>query len=225
MKSKVGFIEALALSLAFILSNSLIAQNSLTDYSGAYETEWGKMVITQSGSSVTGTYEHDNGRLEGTVSGNVITGNWYEEPTSQPPTDAGTFRFEFNSDGSVFDGSWKYGYADAEWSGYWIGRKIPGGSVQIGGEYETEWGSLSLVQNGNSVTGKYSYDEGRLEGTLTGMTLSGKWFETPSFEPPDDAGLFEFVFSDDLKSFTGMWKYGFEPGPLTAGSWSGRKKE
>lgn len=222
MKTITGCLTVAAI-LLFVMN--LNANGQDVNYSGTYETEWGRMVLQQNGSSVTGSYEHDNGRLEGTVSGNVITGNWYEEPTSQPPTDAGTYRFDFNSDGSEFQGSWKYGYADSEWSGQWIGKKIMPAAIMIGGVYETDWGTLVLTQDANTVTGNYTHDDGKIEGVLKGLTLTGKWSESPSYQPSDDAGLFEFIFTSDLKSFTGSWKYGLDEGPLTSGVWNGQKKE
>lgn len=225
MKKLINVVRVLGiLSISLALSANANSQTPDKDYSGTYTTEWGKMTLAVSGSTITGSYEHDNGRIEGSVSGNVAVGKWYEESTSQPPTDAGNFRFEFSADGSTFQGFWKYGFDEGAWSGEWVGTKVPASSANISGVYETEWGEMILSQTGNSVTGKYSYDEGRLEGILTGNMFSGKWFETPSFEPPDDAGLFEFMFNPDFKSFTGSWKYGFEDGPMNAGSWSGTRK-
>jgi hypothetical protein len=225
MKNLINVVRVLGvITFSILLTSSSYSQKQETDYAGTYNTEWGKMILIVTGNSIAGNYEHDNGRIEGTFSGNVAEGKWFEESTNQPPTDAGIFRFEFSEDGSTFQGFWKYGFESGAWSGDWIGTKVPVTSVNISGIYETEWGELTLSQTENKVTGKYSYDEGRLEGTLTANVLAGKWFETPSFEPPDDAGLFEFVFTADFRSFTGSWKYGFEDGPLNSGSWSGARK-
>ena len=74
---------------------------------------------------------------------------------------------------------------------------------------------MSFSQSGSSVTANYTWDEGRVEGSLSGLVFSGKWLEAPSYAEPDDAGDIEFSFSADCRSFTGRWRYG------SSGSWSG----
>ncbi len=225
MKSKInlGLCSLIVLILIVSIPSFSFSQKTTNNISGHFQTEWGKMVLVQSGNTVTGTYEHDNGRLEGKIDNNVITGNWYEEPTSQPPTDAGIFRFEFADDGNSLTGFWKYDYSDGAWDGQWTGTRIPDAYIQIAGTFESEWGTLILSQNGNIVKGTYSYDEGSLEGTLEGLILKGKWFEKPTMTPPNDAGIFEFTFSEDASTFTGKWKYGFEAGENFDGNWSGTR--
>jgi hypothetical protein len=84
------------------------------------------------------------------------------------------------------------------------------------GKWESaEWGTMELTQTGNSVTGIYTWDEGRIDGTVNGNVLSGTWSEAPSYTPPDDAGDFEFSLSSDGNSFTGKWRYG------SSGDWEG----
>ena len=84
------------------------------------------------------------------------------------------------------------------------------------GKWESaEWGTMDLTQTGNSVTGIYSWDEGRIDGTVDGNVLRGIWSEAPSYTPPDDAGDFEFTLSSDGNSFTGNWRYG------SSGEWEG----
>lgn len=70
------------------------------------------------------------------------------------------------------------------------------------------WDPLYLAQNGNTVSGNYDYDKGRLSGTLDGNTLTGEWSEWPSYAPPDDAGHFVFTVSGDCNSFDGLYNYG-----------------
>ena len=84
-----------------------------------------------------------------------------------------------------------------------------------------EWGEMSLVQNGNKVTGQYEWQGGKITGTVSGNMLKGTWSESPSYEPPNDAGDFEFTISADGKSFTGRWRYGSSGD--WKGSWSGSK--
>jgi hypothetical protein len=84
------------------------------------------------------------------------------------------------------------------------------------GKWESkEWGTMELTQTGGSVTGTYTWDEGRIDGTVNGNVLRGIWSESPSYAPPDDAGDFEFILSPDGNSFTGKWRYG------SSGDWEG----
>jgi hypothetical protein len=84
------------------------------------------------------------------------------------------------------------------------------------GKWESaQWGTMELTQTGNSVTGIYSWDEGRIDGTVSGNVLRGTWSEAPSYAPLDDAGDFEFALSSDGNSFTGKWRYG------SSGDWEG----
>ena len=88
----------------------------------------------------------------------------------------------------------------SEWTGTWD---------------SSQWGEMKLTQNGSSVTGTYTWDEGKIEGTVSGSTLRGTWSESPSYAPPDNAGDFEFTLSSDGNSFSGKWRYGSD------GDWDG----
>jgi hypothetical protein len=79
-----------------------------TTWTGAWNTNWGRMELTQSDGSVTGTYEHDQGTIQGTVQGNKLIGTWSEYPSYAPPDDAGDFEFIMSPDGNSFLGRWRY---------------------------------------------------------------------------------------------------------------------
>jgi uncharacterized Zn-binding protein involved in type VI secretion len=66
---------------------------------------------------------------------------------------------------------------------------------------------MYLFQSGSGVTGNYTWDKGKLEGSLSGLTFTGRWLEAPSYSEPRDAGDVEFIFSDDCTSFKGKWRY------------------
>ncbi|MDX9872462.1 MAG: S-layer homology domain-containing protein [Clostridia bacterium] len=89
------------------------------------------------------------------------------------------------------------------------------GTYSWAGEWKTNWGDMVLTQNGANVSGTYTYDQGKISGTISGNTLTGTWSEAPSYAPPNDAGEVEFVMSADGQSFTGKWRYGSE------GDWGG----
>ena len=92
-------------------------------WAGTWETTYGTMVLTQTGSNVSGTYEHSNGIITGTVSGSVLYGTWSEAPTYSPPNDAGDVQLTISPTGTTFTGSWRYG-SSGGWSGSWTGTTI-----------------------------------------------------------------------------------------------------
>lgn len=93
-------------------------------------------------------------------------------------------------------------YNPANDNGAWVGK------------WNTDWGTMTLNQTGNDVTGNYEYDSGKISGTVSGNILKGTWSEYPTYNPPRDAGDIEFTLDGD--SFTGKWRYG------SSGDWSGQ---
>ena len=90
------------------------------------------------------------------------------------------------------------------------------------GQWKTNWGDMTLTQTGAKVTGTYTHDSGKIEGTVSGNTLTGTWSEDPSYAPPGDAGEVEFIMSADGKSFSGKWRYGSEG---DWGNWEGGTRD
>lgn len=84
-----------------------------TAWNGTWDSDFGTLKLTTSGSSVSGTYNYLGGNVTGTVSGNTLAGTWSQQPSFQPPNDAGDLQFTFNSDGS-FSGQWRYG-SSGDW--------------------------------------------------------------------------------------------------------------
>jgi hypothetical protein len=99
---------------------------------------------------------------------------------------------------------------------------LTGNIPDIRGVWDTNFGRLTITQDGYKIRGKYTHDDGQIEGVLIGRTLKGKWSEAPSYLPPHDAGEFEFTFAEDFKSFTGKWRYGYETQAWN-GEWFGSK--
>jgi hypothetical protein len=87
----------------------------LSTWTGVWDTDWGRMELTQSDGSVTGTYEYDQGQIQGTVQGNKLVGTWSEYPSYAPPDDAGDFEFVLSPDGNSFLGRWRYD-SEGDWS-------------------------------------------------------------------------------------------------------------
>jgi len=170
------------------------------NFSGTYNTDFREMTITQNGNKVTGTYKYQNGRLEGTLNGHTLTGFWYQD------NGKGKLVFEFNSDFSGFTGKW--GYNDAAPTSKWNGTLIGGGQAittsnteKVNGIFNTDFKEMTLSQSGNKVTGTYKYQNGRVEGTLNGHTLTGFWYQD------NGKGKLVFEFNSDFSGFIGKWGY------------------
>ncbi len=79
------------------------------------------------------------------------------------------------------------------------------------GTWETDWGTMELQQSGNTVTGTYTWDKGRIIGTAFENMLIGTWSEDAQenpYSPPDNAGDVEFTTDEYCYSFGGKWRYG-----------------
>lgn len=83
------------------------------------------------------------------------------------------------------------------------------------GTWDTNWGKMVLEQVGDTFTGRYEHDEGRVHGKVFGNKLIGTWSEKPSYQPPNDAGDLELTINPGCGSFEGKWRYG------SSGSWDG----
>ena len=180
---------------------------------GVYNTDFNELTITQNGNSVTGTYKYRSGRIEGTLNGRTLTGFWYQD------NGKGKLIFEFNSDFSGYTGKW--GYNDAAPASKWNGTRIGGGQAiitndtgKINGVFNTDFNELTITQNGNSVTGTYKYRGGRIEGTLSGRTLTGFWYQD------NGKGKLIFEFNSDFSGYTGKWGYN-DAAP--ASKWNGTR--
>jgi len=90
---------------------------------GLWETNFGRVELTQNGNQIQGTYPQNNGRIRGILRGNVMTGTWTQDPTHRPPRDAGTVEFVFNRDGTLWNGNWRFGNS-GPWEGAWNGQKV-----------------------------------------------------------------------------------------------------
>jgi hypothetical protein len=99
-------------------------------------------------------------------------------------------------------------------------KALKGEPLSWTGEWETNWGSMSLSQSGTAVTGAYTHDSGKISATASGLTITGRWSEYPSYTGPRDAGTISFTLSDDGDTFAGTWTYDGGGG----GDWSGTRK-
>ena len=203
------------------LSLSVWAQRS--GRSGVFTTNFNDMVFNWDGNKVTATYDFRNGRIEGTLNGHTLTGRWTQDNAR------GRIVFEFNDDFTEFTGKWSYNDNEPTSSG-WDGKLKPGTGSGLKpdsgskgkaasiptGVFSSNFNDMRFRQDGKKVTGTYDYRNGRIEGTLSGHTLSGRWTQ-------DNAkGRFVFEFNEDFTAFTGKWSYN-DNEPTSTG-WDGKLK-
>ena len=137
-------------------------------------------------------------------------------PVNQPPTSSGdvsggTLRSgaETRSGSLATQPAIMYG-AYALWTGKWDTVFFRYG----GNEHKAVW---DLKQVESNVTGTYDWDSGRINArqSKTSGLVIGTWLESPTYQPPNDAGDIEIQQSEDGNSFTGKWRYG------SSGDWIG----
>ena len=83
-----------------------------------------------------------------------------------------------------------------------------------------DWGTMTVTQSGGRAKGTYTWDDGRVEGVVSGLVFRGTWNEAPTRQGPRDAGEFELRVSGDGKSFTGWWRYA---DGSAGGDWNGTR--
>ncbi len=94
------------------------AANAAATFSGTWDTPWGPVAMTQSGTEVSGSYTGPfTGTLQGTVTGNVLDATWV-----QTNGERGKARLSLASDGSRFTGTWGGG-SSATNGGPWNGTR------------------------------------------------------------------------------------------------------
>ena len=115
---QAGATFTLEVSIAATRNSAGFKPSTCGDFSGVYQTDYGPLRLTRTGNQVRGSYRSEQGgnsTVAGTVQGSVLSGTWIE------PDGKGTFRFELNSDGRGFTGSFK-NQGDRNVAGDWNGH-------------------------------------------------------------------------------------------------------
>jgi hypothetical protein len=90
-------------------------------FSGSWDTNWGRIEMTQKGSKVMGHYAGQfSGIIDGTVAGSRLNFTW-----SQPNGQYGKGYFDISPDGSTITGSWGIEESDSN-GGSWSGTRAGG---------------------------------------------------------------------------------------------------
>lgn len=92
------------------------------DWTGTWETNYGKVVLGQTKDIVNGVYILKEGRIEGLARDDRLSGKWSEAPSYAPPDDAGEFEIQMDQSGKSFQGTWwKLSSLNGK---EWTGRKV-----------------------------------------------------------------------------------------------------
>jgi hypothetical protein len=172
-------------------------------YSGAWETTYGPMTLTQQNDQVEGSYVMQGQKclLKGRLQGGRL-GFTYQEPHA-----AGHGWFDLTSGGNGFSG--KYWEDGAKEWGDWQGKRAPAPATNFQGLWDSSYGRLRLLQTGDEVRGTYAYADGSsLVGKAQGRSLAF------SYREPTAAGEGLFQLSADAKAIHGKWR------PSGAARWS-----
>lgn len=98
-------------------------QGEAPNFTGTWETDFGKMTLTQSGAKVSGSYDYYGGKIDGEIRAD---GKLYFE-WSQTNNKHGKGVFELATGGGSFSGWWDYTLSNgqpANNGGGWKGKRI-----------------------------------------------------------------------------------------------------
>jgi Ca-activated chloride channel family protein len=94
---------------------------------GEWDTNWGEMVLQQSGSNINGNYKHENGKIAGVLTGNIFDATWLQDSSGQRCSKSlheshywGRVRMVFDDNFSKFSATWSYcnePLSRTDWSG------------------------------------------------------------------------------------------------------------
>lgn len=110
----------MGLILALFFAPAVSAQGC--DWTGVWNTTYGRLELRQSGQDVIGSYDYDQGRFVGTITETGLVGTWSEAPTYLSPDDAGDFVLNFTDDCNGFVGRWRYD-SSGPWRTDWNGSR------------------------------------------------------------------------------------------------------
>lgn len=72
---------------------------------------------------------------------------------------------------------------------------------KVTGVWETHWGTITLNQSGNNITGYFNDGDGTLKGTISGNRIIA------SFDEYGSKGSLELLLFEGGKAMSGKWKY------------------
>ena len=187
------------------LSGDATSQGStpMTNYAGRWITTFGPMELTQQGDRVEGSYDFRG--IHCTLSGQLQDGRLVF--TYHEPTISGEGWFEQRRSGR-FAGQWRQQGETERWFPW-------EGSRPFDGIWDSSFGPLRLLQDGDHVIGSYEgAGHSTVEGRVDGDRLTFRYQEPKA----RGEGWFELAQGGEL--FHGQWRP--EGGPQW-GEWQGRR--
>ncbi len=215
LSASLSYSLPLAVFLRSMLLVCGIAARGLTaaepDFAGEWDTTYGRMSLRVEGKSVVGTYFVPGGPvndLRGESSSGKLTFTYSE------PDVIGEGQFILSTDRRSFSGRWRE-KGQSRWDS-WDGRRVVAAAAGFSGVWKTSFGLMRLNQDGEKVTGCYTFGE---RSEISGTVKSGVLGFTYQ-EPSGVAGVGEFKLGADAGSFSGTWKQ--QDGKL-GGGWEGAR--
>lgn len=95
---------------------------------------------------------------------------------------------------------------------------VTGGRGTFQGVWTSTFGEMRLRQVGGRVTGTYTFQDGTIEGRVTGNVLRFWWLERAS----GGRGAGSLTLAEDGESFAGRWNSGDDP-DAGGSEWTGRR--
>jgi len=89
--------------------------------------------------------------------------------------------------------------------------------MAVAGAFFSTFGTLTLAQDEDAVSGRYPHEDGHVEGTLDGSTLRGTWEQRDTGK----RGAVELMFDDQGNAFQGFWT--FEGASEPRSRWDGTR--
>lgn len=184
----------IALTLLLALQDSTFA--------GEWDTTFGEMTLKVDGLTVSGSYvvKGETSTIAGEVKGRRLTFTYRESGAE------GEGWFELAADGRSFSGQWRERGTEA-WQP-WVGKRREKKPPTFDGVWNSTFGKMRLHQDGDRVSGIYSYGDGStIEGTVKDGRLAFRYREGVM----EGEGWFELA--KDAGSFRGEWR------PKAGGDW------
>ena len=92
------------------------------------------------------------------------------------------------------------------------------------GDWETDFGDLTIKPDGKGLKGTYDSRGGTLTGVAYGTEFYGTWHQFYTDRPGVKGGRF-YLCLDEEGDFEGHWNYGNRMGPPWDGDWEGTKDD
>lgn len=212
----------LAIFVLFIFNTASFAQSC--SYTGSWDSNFGKMKLTQSGNQVTGTTP--DGKISGTIKSYGLKAVWWRGGGSyNPPTNGGEVVFYISPDCKQLAGDWRQGtdYDGYKWNkGGWTATRIyskpkppssppPGYSrqpdyIQHAGGYGLPTYSTKPVASSYNWNGVWSTKTGNIRLTKTGTnSVEGSYTLNSSKK-----GVIQGIIKGTIKGnqIIGFWSEG-----------------